>query len=32
MWKIFMNGRMSLSEVMAGAKMVPELVEEYWKK
>jgi len=32
MWKIFMNNRMSFAEIAAGWKMIPELVEEYWKK
>jgi len=32
MWKIFINGRMSFAELAAWWKMIPELVEEYWKK
>jgi len=32
MWKIFVGGRMSLAELMKWGKMIPELVEEYWKK
>lgn len=32
MWKVFLNGRMSFAEIVAGGKMIPELVEEYWKK
>jgi len=32
MWKTFVNGRMSISELIAWGKLVPELIEEYFKK
>lgn len=32
MWKTFAAGRMSLAEVMAWGKMIPELMEEYFKR